>query len=85
MKEFILDAEGIGDVPSYLAQEGLELAIRYFENNDLSPAECYQAYKLDKESELGMAWYAAETEANKVLLGNERYENSMIILTNECD
>ncbi len=32
-----------------------------------------------------MAWYAAETEANKVLLGNERYENSMIILTNECD
>lgn len=78
-----MGAEGVGDVPDYLAQEGLELAVRYFEDHELEPAECYAAYQLDRDSELGQAWYAAGTEANKVIEGNQRYENSMIVLVNE--
>ncbi|PHY60394.1 hypothetical protein [Shewanella xiamenensis] len=83
MNKFELGAEGVGDVPDYLAQEGLELAVLYFEENDLDPAECYVAYKQAPDSELGQAWYAAETEANRVLQGNKRYDNSMIVLVNE--
>ncbi|WP_143564494.1 hypothetical protein [Shewanella xiamenensis] len=83
MNKFELGAEGVGDVPDYLAQEGLELAVLYFEENDLDPAECYVAYKQAPDSELGQAWYAAETEANRVLQGNKRYDNSMIVLINE--
>ncbi|GGM78290.1 hypothetical protein GCM10009124_01310 [Shewanella xiamenensis] len=83
MNKFELGAEGVGDVPDYLAQEGLESAVLYFEENDLDPAECYAAYKQAPDSELGQAWYAAETEANRVLQGNKRYDNSMIVLTNE--
>lgn len=53
MNKFKLGAEGIGDVPDYLAQEGLELAALYFQENDLEPAECYAAYKQAPDSELG--------------------------------
>lgn len=83
MDKFELGAEGVGDVPDYLAQEGLELAVLYFEEHDLEPAKCYTAYKQDTDTELGQAWYAAETEANRVIQGNKRYENSMIVLVNE--
>ncbi|MEL4373251.1 hypothetical protein [Shewanella xiamenensis] len=83
MNKFELGAEGVGDVPDYLAQEGLELAVLYFEKNDLDPAECYAAFKQAPDSELGQAWYAAETEANRVIQGNKRYDNSMIMLVNE--
>ena len=83
MNKFELGAEGVGDVPDYLAQEGLELAVLYFEENDLDPAECYVAYKQAPDSELGQAWYAAETEANRVIQGNKKYDNSMSVLINE--
>lgn len=83
MNKFKLGAEGVGDVPDYLAQEGLELAAIYFQENDLEPAECYAAYKQAPDSELGQAWYAAETDANRVIQGNKRYDNSMIVLVNE--
>lgn len=83
MDKFELGAEGVGDVPDYLAQEGLELAVLYFEEHDLDPEECYAAYKHDRDSKHGQAWYAAETEANRVIQGNKRYENSMIVLVNE--
>ncbi|QQK58810.1 hypothetical protein FJD32_004365 [Shewanella sp. LC6] len=83
MNKFELGADGVGDVPDYLAQEGLELAVIYFEENDLDPAECYFAYKQAPDSELGQAWYAAETEANRVIQGNKKYDNSMIVLVNE--
>ncbi|BDM63237.1 hypothetical protein NFHSH190041_06890 [Shewanella sp. NFH-SH190041] len=82
MSKFELGTEGIGDVPDYLAQEGLELAVRYFEEQEVEPAECYAAYQLDRDSELGQVWYAAEKAANKVIEGNQRYENSMIVLVN---
>lgn len=55
MSDIELDAYGIGDVPDYLAEEGLELAIRYFEENGLNAADCYEAFQKDKESELGKA------------------------------
>ncbi|MFV0596828.1 hypothetical protein [Shewanella sp.] len=83
MNKFELGAEGVGDVPDYLAQEGLELAVLYFEENDVDPAACYAAYKQAPDSELGQAWYAAETEANRVIQGNKKYDNSMIVLVNE--
>ncbi|NRD30656.1 hypothetical protein HQQ92_02295 [Shewanella sp. DC2-4] len=83
MNKFKLGAEGVGDVPDYLAQEGLELAVLYFQENDLEPAECYAAYKQAPDSELGQAWYTAETDANRVIQGNKRYDNSMIVLVNE--
>ena len=83
MNKFELGADGVGDVPDYLAQEGLELAVNYFEENDLDPAECYFAYKQAPDSELGQAWYTAETEANRVIQGNKKYDNSMIVLVNE--
>lgn len=83
MNKFELGAEGVGDVPDYLAQEGLELAVLYFEETHLDPAECYAAYMQAPDSELGQVWYAAETEANRVLQGNKRYDNSMIVLVNE--
>ncbi|MGR6503583.1 hypothetical protein [Shewanella sp. Koi 1] len=83
MNKFELGAEGVGDVPDYLAQEGLELAVLYFEENDLDAAECYVAFKQAPDSELGQAWYAAETEANRVIQGNKKYDNSMIVLVNE--
>ncbi|MEE1980256.1 hypothetical protein [Shewanella xiamenensis] len=83
MNKFELGAEGVGDVPDYLAQEGLELAVLYFEKNGLDPAECYVAYKQAPDSELGQAWYVAETEANRVIQGNKKYDNSMIVLVNE--
>lgn len=34
MDKFELDAEEVGDVPDYLAQEGLESVVLYFEEND---------------------------------------------------
>ena len=83
MNKFELGADGVGDVPDYLAQEGLELAVLYFEENDLDPAECYVAYKQAPDSEQGLAWYAAETEANRVIQGNKKYDNSMIVLVNK--
>ena len=83
INKFELGAEGVGDVPDYLAQEGLELAVIYFEENDLDPAECYAAFKQAPDSELGQVWNAAETEANRVIQGNKRYDNSMIVLVNE--
>lgn len=83
MNKFELGAEGVGDVPDYLAQDGLELAVLYFAENDLDPAECYAAYKQSPDSELGKAWYTAETEANRAIQGNKKYDNSMIVLVNE--
>jgi len=77
-KELI--AVGVGDVPSWLADEGLELAISYFEENDLSPKACYEAKRDDSDSELAKHWSNAETLANKVLLSDSRYDQSMINL-----
>jgi len=77
-KELI--AVGVGDVPAWLADEGLELAVEYFEDNSLSPQTCFEAKKDQSDSELAMHWDKAEKLANKVLLSDTRYDNSMISL-----
>lgn len=75
-----LSAVGVGDVPQWLADEGLELAIKYFEENGLDPLACYEAKNSDPSSSLAAHWDKADLLANKVLLGDSRYENSMISL-----
>jgi len=80
MAEKELIASGIGDVPSWLANEGLELAEKYFEDHDLIPEDCYEAYNNGNNSQLANYWVQAEKIANNVLAGDERYENSMINL-----
>lgn len=75
-----LSASGVGDVPQWLADEGLELAIRYFEDNDLDPIACYAARSTDPSGILASHWDKADQLANTVLLGDPRYENSMITL-----
>lgn len=82
---FILDkkeliANGFGDVPPWLADEGLELAITYFDENDLSPQACFEAKRDGSDIELAKHWDKAETLANKVLLSDSRYDQSMISL-----
>ena len=75
-----LIAEGVGDVPAWLADEGLELAVAYFEENDLDPKACFEAKREGSDSELAKHWDQAEKLANKVLLSNSRYDQSMISL-----
>ena len=75
-----LTAIGAGDVPQWLADEGLELAIKYFEENNLDPLVCYEAKSSDPSSIFASHWDKADLIANKVLLGNSRYDNSMISL-----
>jgi hypothetical protein len=77
-KELI--ADGIGDVPAWLADEGLKLAVTYFEDMKLNPKTCFDAKKRARNDELADHWDKAEELANKVLLGDSRYENSMINL-----
>ena len=77
-KELI--ADGVGDVPAWLANEGLELAAAYFENNSLNPLACFKAKKEESNNELACHWVKAEILANKVLLSDSRYDNSMISL-----
>lgn len=77
-------ATGIGDVPQWLADEGLERALAYFEQNDLDPAACHNAKIQAPHSELAGHWDKADLEANKVLLGDKRYEFSMINLEIEA-
>ncbi len=77
-KELI--AVGIGDVPVWLADEGLELATTYFEDNSLNPQICFDAKKNESNSELSCHWYKAEKLANKVLLSDSLYDQSMISL-----
>ena len=80
MYEKELIAVGVGDVPTWLANEGLGLALAYFEDNDFSPQACFEAKKDQSDSELAMHWGKAEKLANKVLLSDSRYDNSMISL-----
>ena len=80
MNEKELIAVGVGDVPAWLADEGLELAVAYFENNDLSSQACFEAKEDETNSELACHWVEAEKLANKVLLGDSRYDNSMVSL-----
>ncbi len=80
MDEKELIAVGVGDVPAWLAEEGLELAVAYFEDNDLNPQACFEAIKDESDSELANHWYKAQKLANKVLLSDSRYDNSMISL-----
>jgi len=77
-KELI--AVGIGDVPTWLAEDGLVLAVIYFEDNDLDPKACFEAMENDNGSELARHWYKAQKLANKVLLSDSRYDNSMVCL-----
>lgn len=80
MSKYILEASGIGDVPAYLAYEGLELARIYFEDNNIDPAESYSERNKNPKSELAQHWDKAEKISNRVLLSDERYDNSMISL-----
>jgi hypothetical protein len=75
-----LSAYGVGDAPAFLAEEGLELAIRYFEDQDIDPVASYEATKNDPQSELAEHWYKAEKTANRILLSSGFYDNSMISL-----
>lgn len=75
-----LSAIGVGDVPQWLADEGLEMAIKYFEDNNQDPLACYEAKTNNPDSSLAIHWDKADLLANKVLLGDSRYENSMINL-----
>ena len=77
-KELI--AVGVGDVPTWLADEGLELAVAYFLDNDLNPQACFEAKIDENDYELARHWDKAETVANKVLLSDSRYDNSMVRL-----
>lgn len=79
----VLAASGLGDVPQGLADDGLQLAIRYFEDNGLDPLVCHDARQADPDSELGAHWSLAERVANAVLAGDARYENGMIVLAME--
>lgn len=78
-----LSAIGVGDVPQWLADEGLALAVKYFEENNLDPLACYEAKTNNPSSSLAVHWDTADLLANKVLLGESRYENSMINLVLE--
>jgi len=78
-KELI--AVGIGDVPTWLADEGLESAKAYFEDNHLTPYTCFEAILNGSNTELENHWDRAEKMANKVLLSDTRYDNSMISLS----
>ena len=78
-KELI--ADGVGDVPVWLADEGLEFAIAYFENNGLNPYACYEAMLKKSNTVLKTHWDKAEQAANRVLLSNPQYDNSMICLS----
>ena len=80
MSKFELGAYTIGDAPQYLADEGVELAKKYFDDHDIDPFVCFDAYEHDQDSELGKHWLAAEREANRVLAGDDRYDNSMVVL-----
>jgi len=75
-----LTAEGIGDVPVWLADEGLQLAVKYFEENDIDPDECFKTKDLESDSNSAYHWKQAMLKANQVLLANPRYEFSMIDL-----
>ncbi len=79
VKELV--AIGTGDVPAWLEEEGLALAKTYFEDNRLNPYSCFEAILYENNAELENHWDNAEKSANKVLLSDSRYENSMIILT----
>ena len=80
MNEKKIIALGIGDVPGWLADEGLELAGAYFEDNDLNPQACFEAKEKFSDSELASHWDKAEHLANRVLLCDSRYDNSMVSL-----
>jgi len=80
MDEKELIAVGVGDVPAWLADEGLELAMTYFEKNNLNPQTCFEEKKEDNDQELANHWDKAEKLANKVLLSDSRYDNSMVNL-----
>jgi hypothetical protein len=73
-------AHGIGDIPAWLADDGLELALEYFDENDLNPHTCFKAKTDAPDSENARHWKQAEKLANRVLLSNSRYDNSMISL-----
>ncbi|MDV5170978.1 hypothetical protein [Photobacterium rosenbergii] len=80
MSKFELGAYTIGDAPQYLADEGVELAKKYFDEQDIDMLVCFEAYERDQNSDLGRHWLAAEREANRVLAGDGRYDNSMVVL-----
>ncbi|WP_394390527.1 hypothetical protein [Shewanella woodyi] len=82
LNDSTLDAYGIGDVPDWLIDEGLILAIEYFQQNALDPIECLEAHKEQNtnNNELTQHWLTAQAEANKVLIGHQKYNNSMICL-----
>jgi hypothetical protein len=75
-----LVAEGIGEVPAWLAEEGLALAKRYFEDNNIDAETCFKAKGLTSRADLTTHWQEAEKLANTVLEGNAVYKNSMISL-----
>lgn len=80
MAEKELIAVGVGDVPAWLADEGLELAATYFEEKNINPQTCFDAKKKEIDHELASHWDKAEKLANKVLLSDSRYDNSMVSL-----
>lgn len=80
MNEKELVAVGVGDVPAWLADEGLVLAEKYFEAKGLNPEVCYEAKINESNKELARNWDEAEKKANNVLSGDSRYKNSMINL-----
>ena len=77
-KELI--AIGVGDAPAWLAEDGLALALMYFNENDLDPQLCFEANKAGNNIKLASHWNKAEKKANQVLAGDSRYDNSMIVL-----
>ena len=76
-----LVAIGTGDVPAWLEDDGLELAKAYFKDNHLNPYTCFEAILYENNAELQNHWGKAEKAANKILLSDSRYDNSIIILT----
>lgn len=86
LNDSTLEAYGIGDVPDWLIDEGLELATEYFQQNALNPVECLQAYNnssKDCHSQLNVLaqhWLTAQSEANSLLIGHQKYNNPMTCL-----
>ena len=78
-----LTAYSIGNAPEYLAEEGLENALYYFELNGLDIQECFEAYVQYPDSIQGKHWVTANEKANFHLLGKRMYDNSMIFLEME--
>ncbi len=78
--EKFLSIDGFGDVHDLHFESGLELARRYFSEHNLDFLECYESYKKDEKSVLGLHWREAERQTNLALYAFNLQDSSMLEL-----